>query len=205
MPLIDLTQPVIENMPVYPGDPSPKLEQLTSIQEDGFTDHRIEMAMHVGTHIDAPFHMIEGGKKITDFSIETFIGTGKLLDARGKKEIDGSVFEGVSVLPGDIVLVYTGWSNNFGKDNYFTDYPILTEDFARAAIAFGTKIVGIDTPSPDREPYAVHKLLLEKEILIIENLTNLDQLVGLEDFDLFALPAPWPTDAAPIRVAAQTF
>ena len=205
MSYIDLTQPFITPTPVYPGDPSPTLEQIATVAKDGFTDHRIETAMHIGTHMDAPLHMITEAKKLYEFPVEKFIGTGKLLDARDKKEIDGSVFEGVSVLPGDIVLIHTGWSSNYGKDSYFTEYPVLTEDFAQAAIAFGAKIIGIDTPSPDREPYAVHKLLLEKEILIIENLTNLDQLVGLEDFDVFALPVPWPTDAAPVRVVAQTY
>ena len=205
MPYIDLTQPFTPSMPTFPGDPSPKLEQYASIENDGFTDHKLETGMHVGTHIDAPLHMIEEGKMVNDLPIDRFIGTGKLLDARGKKEVDGSVFEGVSVLPGDIVLVYTGWSENFGSKNYYTDYPVLTEDFAETAMSFGAKIVGLDTPSPDRDPYTVHKMLFAKEILIIENLTNLSELVGVEDFDVYALPIKLQADAAPVRVIAQVF
>jgi len=49
----------------------------------------------------------------------------------------------------------------------------------------------------------VHKILLSAEVLIIENLTNLEALLGIDAFDVVALPANLQCEAAPIRVIAH--
>lgn len=49
--------------------------------------------MHVGTHMDAPLHMIGGGKKMDEINPERFIGKGVLIDVRGKDKIDATVLE----------------------------------------------------------------------------------------------------------------
>jgi kynurenine formamidase len=65
------------------------------------------------------------------------------------------------------------------------------------------KIVGMDMLGPDYDkPWATHKVLLGNDILILENLTNLDQLLNIEHFDVIALPAKLHSDAAPVRVVA---
>jgi arylformamidase len=56
--------------------------------------------------------------------------------------------------------------------------------------------------SPDHEPFNVHKILLSAGVLIIENLTNLDELSGKE-FTVYALPVKLQIDGAPARVIAQ--
>jgi len=76
MKLIDLTHTFIEDMPVYPGDPASKLKQIANIEKDGFVDHEIKTAMHVGTHMDAPLHMIQDGKKLSELSLEKFFWSG---------------------------------------------------------------------------------------------------------------------------------
>ena len=94
-------------------------------------------------------------------------------------------------------------SRKFQALDYHESYPEITEGFAKALIAHKVKIVGMDTPSPDKSPFTVHKLLLSSEILIIENLMNLDKLLKIEQFDVIALPMNLETDAAPIRVVAK--
>lgn len=64
--LIDLTHLFNDSMPVYPGDPCAKLYEIASISMDGYTDHKIETGMHVGTHMDGPLHYIEGGMFISE-------------------------------------------------------------------------------------------------------------------------------------------
>lgn len=51
--------------------------------------------------------------------------------------------------------------------------------------------------------YPIHKILLTKEVLIIENLTNLKSLVGVQSFDVFAFPMKLHAEAAPVRVVAR--
>lgn len=197
---IDLSQVFSDNMPVYPGDSLPELKQVSSVEKEGTADHRLNTGMHVGTHMDAPLHMIAGGKRISDFNPDKFFGNGKLIDARGQEKIGAEFLTGIRT--GDIVLVLTGFGSKFHDADYYEKYPELTEEFARKAVELGVKLVGMDTPSPDRTPFTSHKILLGAEILIIENLTNLEQLVG-KQFEVVALPVKLETDAAPTRVVAK--
>ncbi len=64
-------------------------------------------------------------------------------------------------------------------------------------------MVGFDSPSPDRTPFVIHKLLLGQEILILENLCNLEKLLGVTGFEVVALPAKFRSDSAPVRVVAR--
>jgi kynurenine formamidase len=200
---IDLTHRFTQHMPVYPGDPPARLEPIAHIGKDEYNMYCLCSGMHVGTHIDAPLHMIAGGKFICDMPVTQFFGRGRLIDARGQRSIAQDLLQAADISAGDIVLILTGWYHRFGDDTYYTDYPELLPDFARQLVKIGVSIVGLDTPSPDRSPFVVHKILLSAEVLIIENLTNLEALLGIDEFDVVALPAKLHCEAAPVRVVAQ--
>ncbi len=202
MKYIDLTHTFKQSMPVYPGDPEPELKQIAFLEKDGYNDFQIKTGMHVGTHMDAPLHMLKTGKRLSEYPPEHFFGKGHLIDARGIS-IDASLLEGKEISKGDIVFITTGLSGKFGTPEYYEGYPEINESFALKLIKLGVSIVGMDTPSPDRPPFAIHKLLLGNDMLIIENLTNLESLLEHEQFNVMALPAKFDCEAAPIRVVAQ--
>ncbi len=203
MKYIDLTQTFTDNMPVYFGDPPTSLKQITTIAKNGYTDHQLTTVMHVGTHMDAPLHMIEGGAYMSDMPLDQFAGRGVFIDARGKKVIDRDLLPKKIPL-GAIVLVYTGMGQKYGTEEYATEYPAMSEAFARGVVAVGAKILGFDILNPDKsEEYPIHKILLAKPVLIIENLTNLEALVGVTSFDVFAFPMKLHAEAAPVRVVAR--
>ncbi len=203
MKIIDLTHTFDSDMPVYPGDPKSTLEQVAHIEKDTFNDHKITTVMHVGTHMDAPFHMIVSGKKVDEINPDRFFGKGVLIDVRGKKDIDVSALKGIKVKKNSIVLLYTGFGKKYRSTNYYKDYPELKEDFARKMVELGVKIVGMDMLGPDYDkPWITHKILLGNDIVILENLTNLDQLLNIATFQIIALPAKLKSDAAPVRVVA---
>lgn len=224
--LIDLTHTLRSGMPVYPGDSVPEITRATSVETDGFTHYDLRTGVHAGTHMDGPAHMVVGGRKLCDFPPERFITPAKLLglDApfgkggRGDFQITRTDCEEIDLQPGDALLIRSGFSETFDDPAYFTDYPVLTEDAARYLVEKRIGILGIDWPSPDREPFAVHRILLGAEILIIENLTNLEELAkhvslfprgstakpGGSSFTLHALPMKLDTDSAPCRVIAET-
>lgn len=204
MKYIDLTHPFTANMPVYPGDPNPELKPCATITQSGFTDYQLTTGMHVGTHIDGPAHMLDGPRQLVDFPLDHFFGRGILLNAKNKL-LDRHLFDKVSINKGDIVLIYTSWSEKWGREEYFSDYPEMIEDLAQMLVNYGVKMVGLDTPSPDSEPFKVHKLLFEHEILIIENLNNLSSLIGIENFEVIALPLKIVADSSLVRVVARTF
>lgn len=201
--IIDLTHCFTSEMPVYPGDPTPKLQQSAFLDQHGLNDFQLSTGMHVGTHMDGPLHMIAGEKKLCDFPVDTFLGRGVLVDCRGQTRIDAPLLQNVNLQPGDIVLVRTGFSEFFGQQKYFEDFPKIAENFAAKLIDAGVKILGLDCPSPDRSPFPIHKILLSHEVLIIENLTNLDRIPTNVSFQIMALPMKIDTDSALVRVIAK--
>lgn len=203
MQLIDLTRIFHISMPVFPGDMPPAWKQVAFIEKDGYNVSQLHTGMHVGTHIDAPLHMVAGGKPLSAFPPEHFIGPGYVVDARGQARVDGDLLDGVHLPEGAIVLVHTGWGVHFGTEPYYLDYPELSPGFAERLVAAGVKIVGLDFPSPDRAPYEVHKILLSHSVLIMENLTNLDAIPGDRSFEVIALPPAFEADGAPLRVVAR--
>ncbi len=201
MSLIDLSHTFTADMPVWPGDSRPEVTQQATIKNDGYSKQIIKTSFHIGTHLDAPAHMIPEGKKISELPVSQFCGRGILLNAVGKREIGASLLNNFP--GGEIVLVHTGWSKKFGRDEYYNDFPKVSESFARKITSWNVKLVGLDTPSPDLEPFTIHKILLGKGVLIIENLTNLESLVGVTSFEVFAFPVKFTADGSPVRVVAK--
>ncbi len=203
MKYIDLTHTFNNQMPVFPGDPASELEQTTFVEKDGFSHYHLTTSLHVGTHMDAPSHMLMGGKLLSEYPAEKFFGRGIIIDARGKTLVNDELLSGVDIQRGDIVLICFGWSSVFNEDEYYLNYPVITEGFASKLVELGVSIIGMDTPSPDKAPYSVHKILLKADILIIENLTNLEQLVNNQNFEVITLPIKLEAEAGLCRVVAK--
>ncbi len=201
MQLIDLTHQFSKPMPVFPGDDEPDLHQTDTVDENGVAHFYLKTGMHVGTHIDAPFHFIKDGKLIADYPPQTFFGRGVLIDARGQQTIHERLLEGVDIQSHDIVLVLTGKSKNYLSPAYFENFPEVTEEFAQKLIDRGVSMLGLDTCSPDNKPYSIHKQLLGAGILIIENLVNLEDLLN-KKFSVIALPLKIEAEAGLARVVA---
>ena len=121
---VDLSVPVNAQTPVYPGDPATKIEPAGTIERDGYTDHYISLATHVGTHIDAPLHMIAGGKTLDQFEVNRFVGRGRYIKVEGDKFSLEAVRQ-ADIQAGDIVLFHTGWSSKYHETAYFEDYQAL--------------------------------------------------------------------------------
>lgn len=202
MKVIDLTQLFTSEMPVFPGDKAPVLEGKY-FEDFDVTMYRIMTSMHVGTHMDGPLHMVKGGRKLSEISPDRFIANGVVIDVEGRDKIDADCLAGKEIKEGNCVLFYTGYGKKFRDADYFTTYPEMTEKLAEKLVDLKVKFIGTDACGPDNDPYTVHRILLGKEILILENLTNLDQLLFLEKFEVFALPAKFDADGAPVRVVAR--
>lgn len=198
---IDLSVPLNEKTPIYPGDPKTKIEKVGILESDGYADHYVSVGTHVGTHVDAPAHMVTGGKTLNEISVEQFIGRGRYIKVLNKT-FDLDAVKKADILSGDIVIFDTGFADLYNDTSYFEDYPALPDDIARYLVDNKVKMVGFDMCSPDHEPYPIHRTLLGGNVLIIENLTNLSQLAG-KDFTVFALPINLQIDGAPARVVAE--
>ncbi len=203
MRLLDLSRTFEDNMPVFPGDAPARLACVAGFPKDVCTIHRVDTGMHVGTHMDSPLHFVPGGKRMNEIPVKQFFGRGRLLDARGRDVISPDLLNGVELHRGDIVLVWTDWSRRFKESDYFEKYPVLDTAFGQKLVDAGVHVVGLDTPSPDRAPYATHQVLLGGGVLIAENLINLEALAGVKEFEVIALPVKFDAEAGLARVVAR--
>jgi kynurenine formamidase len=198
--IIDLSVRLNAKTPVYPGDPETKIEPAGVLEKDGWCDYYISMGTHVGTHIDAPAHMLDA-ETLDKFPLEQFIGTGKYVRVDG--EFDLEAIKRANLQKGDIVLFHTGMVEHYHEPVYFEKYPAMSEEVARYLVERKLKMVGVDAGSVDNQDgFPIHKILLAGGVLIIENLTNLEQLAG-KSFKIYALPLNLDIEASPARVIAE--
>jgi kynurenine formamidase len=221
--VVDLSQTLEERMPNFPTHSKFFHNLWGSYQLGGRSlSYQVLMHEHNGTHVDAPVHFVsdrntEAHKTIEQIGPGHLIGRGVHLDCRGLKEGDyiSAHFiqhweaEHGAIEAGDIVVFNFGWSEHWGltPDNrrYLNDWPGINMDAAEHLVSKSVAAVGVDSLSPDPpaalDEHPVHPLLLEKEVLIIENLTRLDEL---PDFFLFiALPLKIRAGSgSPIRAVA---
>lgn len=205
MVLIDLTMPLTPETPVYPGDAEPKFETAGVMARDGWNDHVLHMGNHTGTHIDAPSHMVERGKSLNQFPVDRFFGRGVLVD--GTERVTVSSLEKYEIEPKDIVLVYTAASENYNAPDYYEKVPPIEVDAAEWLGDRHVSMVGFDAGTSDYgskhdPPFGIHRALLSRDVLIIENLIGLRELIG-KIFRVFAFPLAMEIDGAPMRVIAE--
>ena len=80
MAIIDLTYPIATGMPVYPGSPSPEIHSIARFEADGFREKHLVLGSHTGTHMDAPYHMLQRGKPLDQFPASHFVRPGLCID-----------------------------------------------------------------------------------------------------------------------------
>jgi arylformamidase len=207
--IIDLSHIIKEGMPVYPGTEPPLIIDANTLEKEGFAEKKITLYSHTGTHMDAPCHIIEGAASLDELDIGHFAGSAIVLDVSGASS--GNI--GLDLLMGfeqkiegmAFVILSTGWSRFWGTDQYFSTYPVLTVEAAEWLSGFSLKGVGIDTISMDKTgsiSMPVHKAFLNKNIVIIENLTNLEMISG-HVFTFCCLPLRIEaSDGSPLRAIA---
>jgi kynurenine formamidase len=147
MSVLDLTQPLFDGMPVFPGDPEVKIDQVHHLETEGWNLHTLFLTTHIGTHVNVPQHMVAGGMTLDDFDPAAFMGKAELY--RPEMSFDSTV---------GVIFTTTN----------------ITEKIANDLIKNPPKFVGL---SEDFEfDLAIEKLLLEHKIISFENLANTDKL-----------------------------
>lgn len=209
MKCLDLSHPLHEGMPVYPGTTPPLFRPCTDIETDGYLETELRLLSHTGTHLDAPAHLLPQGETLDRMKIDRFIGPGCRLDMTHVcgRDISANDLEPLSELLSGIrfALIMTGWSRFWGRAEYLRNYPALAPDAARMLAATGISGLGLDTISPDplnSNNLPAHRELLGQGCIIIENLTKLKELPD-RDFTLSCPPLNIiGGDGSPVRAVA---
>lgn len=206
---IDLTLPVSEKIPTFPGSPQPIFIQWENIKDDGYNLELLFLSSHTGTHLDAPYHFLEKGKKIHEISLKRLIINAILIKIRKRRDqaitkTDIQKFENkYGKIPNESTIVFwTGWQKMIKNDSYFVNNPGLSVTAAKYLISKKTNLVGIDSPSIDlgkEKRFLIHHLFAKNDVLIVENLANLDKIKSWK-FQLAVLPMKLENaTGAPVR------
>ena len=204
----DISRLINENMAIYPGDPKPNFEQVSTIDNNQVEVTRITIGSHTGTHIDAQKHFLSDGIGIDKEPLRKFIGQAHVIDLSNKilgEGISDSDLEKYSeILKGnDILLIYTDMDNKIQGSNEIYGFNYLEPSAAEWIVNHKIKCIGIDTFSVEKfkaKDGIVHKKLLSNGIGIIENLkSNFVQFANKKVF-LICLPLLLENiDASPAR------
>ena len=203
--LYDVTWPVGEGIPVWPGD-APCALEWTTLRSRGASANVAELRMsaHTGTHADGPFHVLDDGVRIGAAPLDAYLGPAVLVDVDRGGRIDAGLVERVlGEGPVERVLFRTGcWTD---PAVFPTEFPAPEPDAARALVAAGVRLVGTDAPSVD--PYdsaelETHRVLGAGGVAILENLLLAGVPAGR--WELIALPLRLTeADASPVRAVLR--
>lgn len=176
----------------------------------GRTTRGFAGGLHTGTHIDAPQHLFETKAFVNDIPLDTYMGEALLVDMYDKvpkgaiDDVDLEKAVGDKVKKGDILLVRTGWSNNYGKPNFQSDSPYLTCEAGEWCIRKGLKMVGADChpTKPGEAATGFKPTLLGAGIPFLSDLDNLEEIKS-ERVTLIAFPLNFVgVEASMVRAVA---
>ncbi len=202
MKYIDLTHAISHGMHVFPGETQPSIIRDALPEDCGYVTHRLESNMHTGTHMDAPFHAKSDTITINAYPVGNFAGTAAVIDVRGLAFIPMQPEWIPLFRKHEIVLFCTGYSAWWFKDTYYYDYPEFDSAIASALVENGVRIAGFDSPSPDKSPFEFHSIYLKDNRFLVENLTNLEELLEVENVTFMAFPLKIEAEASLIRAVA---
>jgi kynurenine formamidase len=177
-------------MPRVSFFPKPVFKRFLSQPERVLNVTKMEMVVHMGTHIDSPRHFFLDGPALEDVPLERTTGRGVIWPVKVEPcgLIEPAHFKGLEdlLLEGDILILNSGWHLHLGTPDYESTHPSLSEAAAHWLVSHKVKLVGFDFATPDlavpRRPpnfdYPIHRILLANGVLIAEHLTNLSALSG---------------------------
>ena len=161
MKIIDISQEVL-SCKVYEGDPTPKANKIIDMADGGvYNLSALSLCAHNGTHIDAPLHFLSDGKSIDAMSLEHFVGECFVAEHNGDvTERDAlEILEKARKLGAEKRILIKGDAT-------------VTEEAARVFANAEILLLGNESQSvgPLDSPMAVHKILLSKNIALLEGI-----------------------------------
>lgn len=224
----DLTHPVKPEM--YHPDGSPIFEMYETHDVEGCSSSRISTTLHLGTHMDSPWHFYSDGPSMGELPADRFVGPGLIVDVsanygpdKGKNmaisaaDLEAAVeATGHSLDPGDMIIVITGWHRLFATapQRYYKEFSTLSGEAGAWLAEKGVKLVAVDCCDVDEKRFFAEKPFappnhtqhfLPNGICVCENVGgDVDRILGRK---LLIVAAPLPIlgehgNASPVRLLA---
>jgi len=202
--IYDISLPLSRDLITWPGDPSLKLSEASSISAGDISNvTRLDMGVHTGTHIDAPYHFIHDGGTTESIPLQTLIGICLVIELTIQSEIQIADLKGHDIRRYKRVLLKTPnsvlWEN--GVKDFNSNFIALSLEAANYMVESGVSLIGIDYLSIESFgvlKHTVHEVLLKNKIAILEGLDLSKVSAGV--YDLVCLPLKLVgSDGAPAR------
>ena len=191
MKVYDISQEVF-GCEVFPGDPAPEKQIISSMDEGSLYNlSAIRMCAHNGTHVDAPYHFYNDGKKIDEMPLEAFVGYAYVAEHNGVLTSEDAI---------EILDRARKASNRASKRILIKGEATVSLDAAKVFAEAGVLLLGNEsqTVGPENAPMEVHLELLKKEVVLLEGI----RLKGVDEGAYFLNAAPLNLggcDGAPCR------
>jgi arylformamidase len=208
--LIDISLVLSSRLPVWPGSQKFRLDPVHCLSRgDSCNESSYSANIHTGTHIDAPWHFLDEGKKTDSVDLENLIGPVLVIHLPNVKEITSQHLEALRI-PKDTTRILFQTDNSLlwarGVCDFNKDFVALTADAAEWLAETGIRLVGIDYLSIQlfRDSNRTHEVLLTAEIVILEGLN----LHGVKpgNYELICLPlAIEGAEGAPARAVLRRY
>jgi kynurenine formamidase len=214
--IVDLSYPIHNGMTTFPSPWHPLVE-VSIMGRHGIENRetrKLVLGTHIGTHCDAPRHMVPGGETIENVPMDLFVGPARVLDCtafRPGQPVAAAFFEQQlgDRFPERLVLRFD-WSDRWGRLEFYANYPYLAPEAAQLLVRRGVRLLAMDTPAPDHSEHGrgsatdspIHKILLGNGVILVEYLCNLREL-RKPDIDFIFMPLKIVEgDGAPGRCVA---
>lgn len=175
MQIYDISQEVF-SCAVYPGDPRPVREVKLRISEGAVCNlTAFEMCAHNGTHVDAPFHFIDGEETIDKVPLDKFIGPAYVAEHNG--DITAETAERIlsEAKSADTISGSDPWERILVKGD-----AVMTKEGAEVFVKAGIKLFGNEsqTVGPLEAPMEVHLIMLGAKVVLLEGVRLSEVPVG---------------------------
>ena len=204
MQTYDISLSISPDLPTWPGDPPIVLERVDKIEEGANNNvSRLDMSVHTGTHVDAPFHFLPDGKTVEQLKLNQLTGRVYVLNLPYADLITEAVLEKAQIPPRTRrVLFKTRNSEYWARQerSFQTEFVALSPDGAHYLVQRGVKLVGVDylSVAPYKQSKLTHEILLKAGVVVVEGLDLSEVSQGR--YTLFCLPLKLVgSDGAPAR------
>lgn len=212
MPIYDVTVPLSNELPTYPGDPGIEIGEWRALARgDSANVSVVSFGAHTGTHVDAPAHFIEGASKVESMPLDVLIGEALVVEVPQDVLVIDEAFVTANVAPGTTRVLFKTRNSAFWEETppqFHSDFTHLNLGAATRLRDQGAKLIGIDYLSIERfksGTHEVHLALLSQGVVILEGLRLGEVPAG--KFELICLPMRLHSnlgDGAPARAVLRT-
>jgi arylformamidase len=164
----------------------------------------VTMSVHSGTHLDAPFHFLPDGEKIDALSLDLFMGPALVHAVEADRYITDDHVKALELRGETRVLFKTRNSELLKKSTYDPDFVAFSVEGARALVARGVKLVGLDYLSVAHadEQVPVHRAFLDHGVVLLEGVDLSAIVPGRYELICFPLRLHG-SDGAPCRAVLR--